>query len=254
MSFTLTTVTICVGMFIAVVVAVELGRRVGVRKRAKATELPGSGAVEASVFALLGLLVAFTFQGAASRFDTRRQLIVDETNAIGTAYLRVDLLPADAQPAVRALFQRYVDTRLEVYRVLPDLDASRAALERANALQTRIWQASVAAALRGPPSAPILLLSALNTMIDVTTTRTMATEIHPPFAIFAMLGALALVSALFVGYGMASSETRSWLHVIGLALTLAVTIFVILEIEFPRMGFIRVDAFDHALADLRARM
>ena len=64
----------------------------------------GSGVIEASIFALLGLLVAFTFSGAEARFDTRRQLIVEETNAIGTAYLRLDLLPADAQPDVAGAF------------------------------------------------------------------------------------------------------------------------------------------------------
>jgi len=66
----------------------------------------GAGAVEGSVFGLLGLLIAFTFSGAAFRFDARRQLAVEETNAIGTAYLRLDLLPADKQPALRDSFRR----------------------------------------------------------------------------------------------------------------------------------------------------
>jgi hypothetical protein len=83
----------------------------------------GFGTIEGSVLALLGLLIAFTFSGASARFDTRRQLIVEATNHIGTAYLRLDLLPAGAQPALRESFRRYVDARIEVNRKLPDMAA-----------------------------------------------------------------------------------------------------------------------------------
>ena len=69
--------------------------------------------MEGAVFALLGLLVAFAFSGAATRFDTRRQLIVEETNAVGTAYVRLDLLPAEVQPTLRARVRQYLATRLE---------------------------------------------------------------------------------------------------------------------------------------------
>src|SRR5262245_2395126 len=96
----------------------EVGRRIGLRRRAKATEgaIAGSGVIEGAVFALFGLLVAFTFSGAAARFDTRRQLIVEETNAIGTAYLRLDLLPVAAQLTLRERFRQYLAARLEDYR------------------------------------------------------------------------------------------------------------------------------------------
>lgn len=81
--------------------------------------------MEGAVFALLGLLIAFTFSGAATRFDTRRQLIIEETSDIGTAYLRLDLLPVEAQPGLREKFREYVDARLEVYRKLPDIAAAK---------------------------------------------------------------------------------------------------------------------------------
>src|SRR6266513_2257041 len=90
--------------------------------------------LEVAVFALLGLLLAFTFSGAASRFDTRRQLIVEETNDIGTAYLRLDLLPVDAQPGLCENFRGYVDARLEVYRKLPDIAAAKEEMVKANRL------------------------------------------------------------------------------------------------------------------------
>ena len=86
----------------------------------------GESAAEGAIFALLGLLVAFTFSGAASRFDARRQLIVEETNDIGTAYLRLRLLPLSAQPALREQFRQYVDARLAFYRKLKDMPAAMA--------------------------------------------------------------------------------------------------------------------------------
>jgi len=83
--------------------------------------MTGLGAIEEALFSLFGLLIAFTFSGSASRFDSRRQLLAEEINDIGTAYLRLDLLPAGVQPALHGLFHDYVDSRLAVYRKLPGL-------------------------------------------------------------------------------------------------------------------------------------
>jgi hypothetical protein len=84
----------------------------------------------------------------------------------------------------------------------------------------------------------------LNQMIDITTTRAMATLMHPPLVVFFMLGALALVSALLAGYSMAASGPRSWVHVLGFATVIAATVYVIVDMEYPRFGMIRVDAVD----------
>ena len=246
------------GLFLGMLFFLGIGRRIGIRRMKEDTEAgaEGVGAVDGAVFALLGLLIAFTFSGASSRFDTRRQLIVEETNDIGTAYLRLDLLPAGAQPSLRESFRRYLDTRIEVYRKLPDIAAARESLARANELQPQIWRQAVAAsqAKGAPPAAPILLLPALNAMIDITTTRTMATLMHPPLVVFVMLFGLALAASLLAGYGMTGSRARSWFHMLGFALVMTVAVFVILDIEYPRAGLIRVDAFDQALIDLRESM
>jgi hypothetical protein len=104
------------------------------------------------------------------------------------------------------------------------------------------------------PSAAMLLLPALNQMIDIVTTRAMATEIHPPLVIFVMLFALALAAALLAGYAMAAGKSRSWIHIIGFAAVVAVVVNIVLNIEYPRLGTIRVDAFDQALVDVRNSM
>ena len=239
-------------------VVAEIGRRVGVAKLARDPEgLPkGVGAMEGAVFALLGLLLAFSFSGAASRFEDRRHLITTEVNDIGTAYLRIDLLPADARPAMRDLFRRYVDARLATYRNPEDRAATKASLAEDIALQEEIWTRAAKEALRpeAPTQAAMLLLPALNEMIDITTTRLMATRNHPPPVIFFLLVGISLISALLVGYGAAVNKGRSWLHTLVFAVVLSLTTYVIIDLEFPRLGFIRVDAADQALVELRESM
>jgi hypothetical protein len=246
------------GLLLAMVVLVAVGRRMGAARLARDPEgVPqGAGPVEAAVFGLLGLLLAFTFSGAASRFEARRHLITDEANAIGTAYLRVDLLPSDAQPELRQLFRRYVEVRCETYRYGNDLATVKAKLAEGAALQGKIWAAAVAGCRRPevPPSSPILLLNALNEMIDITTTRLVATQNHPPRVIYLLLGGLSLVSALLVGYGMSRTKVRSWLHLLIFAATMSITLYVILDLEFPRLGLIRIDAADQVLIDVRKSM
>jgi hypothetical protein len=244
------------GLFGGVLLMVEVGRGIGVRRMAEDSEgaRVGAGAVEGAVFGLLGLLIAFTFTGAASRFDARRQLITEEANDIGTAWLRLDLLPAGAQPALREGFRSYLDARLDVYQKLPDLEAAKAALARSVALQGEIWSQAVAASREPPTSTAMLLLPALNQMIDITTTRTVAAKTHPPLIVFAMLVVLTLIGALFAGYGMAAARTRSWVHMLGFAFVMAAGVYIILDLEYPRMGLIRVQAADQVLVELRQSM
>jgi hypothetical protein len=217
----------------------------------------GLGAIEGAVFGLIGLLIAFTFSGAASRFDARRQQIVEEANNIGTAYLRLDLLPAAAQPQLREDFRRYVDMRLAIYRALPDIEAAKGRLAESNAIQGEIWTRAVAATKTAEVNGNAvtsLVLSSLNEMIDITTTRTVASQTHPPAIIFWVLILMVLAGALLAGYGTAGGKQRSWLHTIGFAALMTVSIYVILDLEFPRFGFIRVDSFDQLLVDVRNSM
>jgi hypothetical protein len=141
MDFTLELSLIALALFIGMILCLELGRRIGIRQTSRDPEgaRSGLGTVEGAVFALLGLLIAFTFSGAASRFDNRRQLIVEEANAIGTAYLRLDVLQGEFRDRLRKDFRRYVENRVEAYRKLPDLEAANQAWKKAAAIQDEIW-------------------------------------------------------------------------------------------------------------------
>src|SRR5262245_58912283 len=244
-------VLLLAGMFLLV----EIGFRIGTRHRAAdggASE--GLGTLEGGVLGLMGLLLAFSFSGAADRFNHRRDLIVEEANEIGTTWLRLDLLPATAQPAIKDSFRSYVDARIETYRVLPDYEASMAALARGNALQGAIWQMAVAATRDGWAPAATVLLPSLNSTFDIVTTRTWATRMHPPYILHGLLILLVLLGALLAGYAMSRGGRRRWSHTVTFVLMVTITIWIVLDLEYPRLGFTRVDDFDRAIVEVREGM
>src|SRR5580704_8585929 len=156
-------------LLLVILASLEVGRRIGIHRRKADPEgaSTGLGAIEGAVFGLMGLLIAFTFSGAASRFDARRQLVGEEANAIGTAYLRIDLLPQSAQPALREDFRNYADARLATFRkVRTDMEAAKAEFNLANQLQGKIWNEAVATCKEvNSPAVTTLVLSSLNEMI-----------------------------------------------------------------------------------------
>jgi hypothetical protein len=131
-------------------------------------------------------MVAFTFAGAATRFNQKRMLIAEEINCIETANLRLYLPSHESQPSLQELFRRYVDSRLETYHRLPNMKAAEMEMAKSRQIQEAIW-IEVVAATRLPdshPSSGLLLLPALNNMIDISTTRTMTLQLHPPRIIY----------------------------------------------------------------------
>jgi len=258
MSFTLVAILLAVALFAGMLMSFEVGRRVGARHLALVPDglTKGAGAAEGAVFALLGLLLAFTFSGAASRFEDRQWFINSEANAIGTAYLRIDLLPEEAQAPLRDLLRQYVAIRATVYQHAERQQDVITALAKGSALQTEIWkQAMAALRLPGASSPAVMLMTpALNEMFDITSTRQMATRNHPPNVIFILLAVLALISALLVGYGTSANKDRSWFHHVIFALAISLAIYVIVDLEYPRLGLIKVDSADQALLDVGASM
>src|SRR6266702_1439875 len=210
-------------MLPVMLILIELGRRFRIKHQAP----PESTAIEGAIFALFGLLLAFTFSGAVERYDRHRQLLVEETNAIGAAYLRLDLLPPAAQPALRQLFRDYTSSRLHLYDAV-SVEVSPAS-ER---LQREIWRQSVAAA--AAPGANVdatkIILPALNTVIDIANARRNAFNMHPPPVVFLLLFVFSGGAAFLGGYSMAA-RGRSWFHMFALATAVMLTIYATLEIE-----------------------
>jgi hypothetical protein len=196
------------------------------------------------------LLLAFTFSGAVERYDRHRELLVEESNAIDVAYLRLDLLPPAAQPGLRQLFRDYTTSRLHLYEA-----SSEEVSPATEQLQREIWKQSAAAATA--PGANVdatkLLLPALSSMIDITHTRKNTFNLHPPEVVFLLLFLFSGGAAFLGGYSMAQ-HGRSWFHMFALAVAVTLTIYATLEIEFPRRGLIRLRDTDETLIDLRNSM
>jgi hypothetical protein len=230
----------------AMILLLELGRRL--RRRRAAAE--GSSAIEGAIFGLFGLLLAFTFSGAISRYDNHRLLLTQEANDIGTAYLRLDLLPSETQPALRQLFRDYTTSRLHMF------DAVGAEITpETTRLQRAIWQRATTAATseRAKPDAAKLLLPAINDVIDITSTRQNAFNMHPPPVVFWLLFIFSGGSALMAGYSMKPGG-RDWVYSIALALAVTLTVYTILDVEYPRRGWIRLSDRDRTLISLRDSM
>ena len=244
-------------LFLGMLTLLEAGRRIGLMRRPNESEGERSnlGPVEGAVFALFGLLMAFTFSGAASRFNEKRMLIAEEANTIETAYLRLHLVPQSA-PKIQDLFRQYVDSRLKTYRLLPNMKAASLEMVNSKKIQEEIWTESVTATREksAHPAAAWVLLPALNSMIDIMTTRTMALQVHPPRIIFALLFALGLICSLLAGYRMSAGKHRSWLHILGFTVITVIVVYVILDAEYPRAGLIRLESADQVLVDVRATM
>lgn len=234
----------------------EIGHRFAGRRQSALIEEKDKAPlalIETTVFALFGLLIAFTFSGAASRFQEKRMLIGEEANAIQAAYLCIDLVAPQAQPRLREQFREYVDTRLEVYHRLPNTKAAAPAIAKMARLQKEIWE-TAKAATRLPsedPAAARMLLPAIDRLIHVAAMRTMSLQNHPPGAVYGMLFALGMLSSLLVGCRM---PVRSWLHIVSFALVVASVVYISLDIEYPRVGLIRLQEADEMLREVRASM
>ena len=247
-------------LFAAMVACLEIGFRVGLRRGAKPAgdTDDGVGAIEAAVYALLGLILAFSFSGAMTRFENRRAMIVQEANAIGTAWLRIDLLPETDQPAIRELFREYTDSRIAVFADNRTVEDVLREIDRGNALQGRIWSKAVAALKTegAVPPAVVQIFPALNEMIDITTTRKVAMFTHIPGLILWLQVAITLISALLAGYALSKRRkgVRNWFIMVMYALVVSFTMYVVLDLEYPRVGLITLESTDQVLLEVRESM
>jgi hypothetical protein len=241
------------GWFLAtvaiVVLSVEAGFRIGGyrRRRTEQEKEAPVGAIVAAILGLLAFVLAFTFGLAASRFDTRRQIVVKESNAIGTAYLRAGLLPAPHDGEARKLLRDYVDARLRA--VQPgELDE---AMTKSAELQYALWSQATDAARKDPRSIVTgLFIQSLNEVIDVHSERVMiGLRNRIPIAVWLGLYFVTAIAMGGVGYHEGLSGSRRSLVVIALALTFSAVILLIADLDRPQEGMLKVS--QQAMVDLR---
>lgn len=240
-------------LFLSVLVAVELGRLYGWRRGSRLkVDTPGAGSLNNAIFALLGLFMAFSFSGAASRYDARRQLIINEVKSSGTVAARIDLAPAAAQPELHATLERYLKARIATDRPVRSPDELLTALRKANAVQGELWSQAVAVS-RLPDAATsvtTMLLPSINILSESASALTYSSLMHPPPIIHYMLIILALTAGFMAGIGLSTHEKRTWIHAVNFAAIVTAVIFITIDLEYPRAGYIRTDSFEATINSL----
>ena len=232
------------GVFLAtvavVLLAVEGGFRLGQyrRRRSEQEDKPPVGEMVAATLALLAFMLAFTFGLAASRFDVRRGLVIDDANAIGTTYLRAGLLPEPHRSDVRSLLREYVDVRLEA--VQPG-KLSRS-IGRSEELHARLWAHAVAVEEKNPGSIVVgLFIASLNEVIDLHAKRlALGVRNRIPGTIWAALSFVAIIGTSVMGYHAGLAGSGRSLALLALVLAFSAVVTLIADLDRPQEGLLRV--------------
>jgi hypothetical protein len=194
--------------------------------------------IAAATLTLLGLIIGFSFSMAISRYDQRKNYEEAEANAIGTEYVRADLLPGADAVRLRALLRNYLEQRVLFYNTrddgqLPQIDAATAQLE------IDLWSAVQAPAVAQPTSVTALAVSGMNDVLNSQGYTQAAWWNRIPSAAWGLMVAIAICSNLLIGSGVRRPEERLLLFVI-LPLVVSISFFLISDIDSPRGGIIRV--------------
>jgi hypothetical protein len=241
-------------LFIIMLIATWLGVKIGLRRR---KHFDGSSKKENSSNAaylsgLLFFLLAFTFNMSANRFDSRRKVVVEEANNIGTALLRSDLYPAEERLMFRKDFKEYLEARIAYAEAGAEYKKIISADSLSRVISSRIWER--ASLLSHDPvnsDATRQMIPALNAMIDITTSRKAGEVAKVPESILWMLFALAAISAFYSGYAGTMKGRNDWLIEIGFCLLVAVVVYFTLDLDRTRRGLVTLDTANKTIVDIR---
>jgi hypothetical protein len=237
-------------------VFVEAGFRYGLSRRPASTELTRTQlqATLSSILGLLALLLAFTFSLSVQRFDRRSDAVVDEANAIGTAYLRAQMLPAAVREEVKSGLRSYLALRVEAATLgSPRRSEWDALLREAVNAQGRLWEsARRAAELEPNPVTTGLFIQSLNEMIDSFGRRIDSVSRHVPEMVLWLLYGTLLVAGSLVGFTSGLGGGRPSLANVAMLALVVGLIFVVVDLDRPRRGLIKVS--QQSLLDLQAAL
>jgi hypothetical protein len=213
------------------------------------------GAFEGAVFGLLGLLLAFTFGMSASRYDSRRLVIVEEANKITTAYLRSSMYVDSVRDELRKNFKGYLEARIAYHDAYGDSARCRAANDSAASYASRLWAIATTQS-RNPAnlSASNQMIPGLNLMLDIAVSRDAALHAQIPNSIIYLLFILALCCSFFVGISACRNNKMNWPIIIGFCLLVMCVVYTILDLDRPYRGFIRSDQNETYIRAIRKIM
>ena len=209
------------------------------------------GSVEGSMLGAMALLLGFTFSIAISKFETRKDVAVEEVNAIGTAILRCDMYPDSVRNPLRADFKEYVETRIAYYTVGRDEEKIKQQLNKADEISDRIWK-RVTLHSQKPSTLAVTaqMIPAVNAMIDIVTTRDADRISMVPRLVLWVLLVLVLISSFVLGSDY-NGKKRNKILILSYAVAMTITLDLIVELDRPRQGLINLNAIEQKMIDLR---
>ena len=208
------------------------------------------GAISGTLLGLLGLLLAFTFSMSNARFDARRSIRIDEANDIGTAILRTDIYPDSIRKMLRSNLKDYLEARIAFHQAGMDVEKMIQYYRNADSISKKVWLiAATYAKTDDVTTHTSQLIPALNAMIDVTTTSRAVGESTIPDSILYFLFLLSFCSSFLLGYDF--KDKIDWVVVIGFAIILSATIYIIIDLDRPRSGLINMDKPNQKIVELR---
>ena len=238
-------------LFSLMILSSFVGKLLGnhIRNKKDSEEKP----IETSALtALLFFLLAFTFGMSGDRYDSRRKIVIEEANNIGTAILRSDLYPDSSRILFRKDFKLYVEARIAYYQAGADVKGVLKADSLSQDISSKLWKR--ASALSKNPinlAATQQMIPALNDMIDVTTSRLAGEKAKVPESIILMLFFLAMIIAFYGGYSEGRKGKMDWVVQIGFCLLVSLVILFTLDLDRPRRGFVNLDVSNQTIIDLR---
>lgn len=208
------------------------------------------GSMGAALLGLLALLLGFTFSMANERYDERREAIVNEANAIGTAYLRTSVYPDSIEQLLQAQMKDYVEARIAYFEVGANIEGALKHYNESVRIGNEIWQiASDHAEVNTSVVIASQLLPALNEMLDSASTRLAVTKARVPEYILDFLILLTMLTCFYVGYE--GRKRMDWIALIGFTFMLALTIKTIIDLDRPRRGAITLKEANEQIVELR---
>jgi hypothetical protein len=194
------------------------------------------GVILAATLTLLGLIIGFSFSMATARYDLRKSYEEAEANAIGTEYVRADVLPAAERAQVRALLKKYTDLRIRFYQVR-DLEVLRQINLDTAQVQDQLWAAASQPAIAQPNPVIALAVAGMNDVLNSQGYTQAAWWNRIPVGAWCLMFGIALFCNVLLGYGARKVEPKLFMI---LPLVVAVSFFLIADIDSPRGGVIRV--------------
>jgi hypothetical protein len=231
-------------LFLVCLVTLWLARRIGTALSNRLRPLAGDvredfGVIQAATMMLLGLIIGFTFSMAISRYDQRKNCEEKEANAIGTEYLRADLLPAAEAAKVRELLKTYLDQRI-LFHTTRDKEQLRQVLAREAKLQEELWSAVQAPAVAKPSPIIALAVAGMNEMLDSQGYTQAAWWNRIPTPAWELMAMIAIGCNLLLGYGARDPKAARVLLLV-FPLVVSISFLLIADIDAPRGGIIHVE-------------